>query len=124
MSFCWVTVSVQDMDESIRFYQDIVGLKLNSRFKAGHDVEIAFLGDGETKVELKFDKNDQITSSLLNVALGFEVGSLEEKMNFVKDKGIAIHSGPFAPNPNIRFFYILDPNGLKVQFVEQVKEIE
>ena len=34
------------------------------------------------------------------------------------ERGIAIHSGPFQPNPELRFLYVLDPDGLKVQFVE------
>lgn len=32
-----------------------------------------------------------------------------------------VHSGPFQPNPSVSFFYILDPNGLKIQFVENIK---
>jgi len=38
----------------------------------------------------------------------------------LKEKGIDIHSGPFQPNPDIKFFYLLDPNGLKVQLVENI----
>lgn len=40
-------------------------------------------------------------------------------MAFVKEKGFEIHSGPFAPNPVTRFFFVQDPDGLLVQFVEQ-----
>ena len=40
------------MEESLKFYQEIVGLPLNRRFAAGPGVEIAFLGDDGTKVEL------------------------------------------------------------------------
>ena len=43
---------------------------------------------------------------------------LKEKLDFVKEKGIGIFEGPFQPNPDTRFFYVLDPNGLKIQFVE------
>ncbi|NLK05931.1 MAG: VOC family protein, partial [Spirochaetales bacterium] len=32
---------------------------------------------------------------------------------------LEIYAGPFSPNPYVRFFYILDPNGVKIQFVEQ-----
>ena len=39
-------------------------------------------------------------------------------MTSMKEKGIPIHSGPFQPNPHARFFFVLDPNGLKIQFVE------
>lgn len=54
MKITWVTLSVKDMEESLRFYQEIVGLNIVNRFPAGPGVEIVFLGDGETKVELKW----------------------------------------------------------------------
>ncbi|MEG3070260.1 MAG: VOC family protein [Candidatus Syntrophopropionicum ammoniitolerans] len=44
MKFCWCTISVNNLEQSIRFYQQIVGLSLNRRFVAGPGVEIAFLG--------------------------------------------------------------------------------
>ncbi|ODS49840.1 MAG: lactoylglutathione lyase, partial [Halanaerobium sp. 4-GBenrich] len=34
------------------------------------------------------------------------------------EKNIVIQSGPISPNPKIEFFFVLDPNGLKIQFVE------
>ena len=46
--------------------------------------------------------------------------SVDEMMNFVKEKGIVVESGPFQPNPHVKFFYIMDPNGLKIQFVENM----
>ncbi|MFW5873501.1 MAG: VOC family protein [Bacillota bacterium] len=118
MRFCWITLHVNDLRESLEFYQEIVGLEIDRRFEAGGGREIAFLGDGETKVELVDDKNLEKVNTGKDISLGFEVNSLSEKMDFVKDKGITIHSGPFEPNPNLRFFFIQDPNGLKIQFVE------
>ena len=52
MKFCWVTINVKDMEASLRFYQEIVGLTIDRRFQAGPGVEITFLGNDETKVEL------------------------------------------------------------------------
>ena len=49
------------MEESLKFYQEIVGLNLVRRFNAGPNTEIAFLGDGETKVELMCHKENKNT---------------------------------------------------------------
>jgi lactoylglutathione lyase len=108
------------MEESLKFYQDVVGLPMDNRFGAGPGMEIAFLGDGETKLELIFNDKNKDVNFGQDVSLGFEVKSVEEKMAFVKGKGINIHSGPFQPNPHIKFFYVLDPNGLKIQFAENM----
>lgn len=120
MKFCWATISVKDMEASLTFYKDIVGLKENRRFKAGPGIEIAFLGEGETQIELKSSAQAGEINMGADISLGFEVASVDELMAGLKEKGIAIHSGPFSPSPHNKFFYVLDPNGLKIQFVENM----
>ena len=120
MKFCWATLTVNNLEESLKFYQEIVGLPINRRFNAGPDLEIVFLGVGETKLELLFDKKSRKVNIGQDISLGFEVESVDKMLAQLKEKGIKIHSGPFQPNPNIKFFYLLDPNGLKVQMVENI----
>ena len=120
MSYLWTTIRVKNLDESIKFYQEIVGLEVQRRFEAGPQREIAFMAanSGETEVELINDYDKVQIDIGADISLGFEVSSVAEKIEFLKEKGIEIHSGPIAPNPEIEFFYVLDPNGLKIQFVE------
>ncbi len=118
MKFCWSTLKVKNMEESLRFYQEIVGLKVKQRFQAGPGTEIAFLGDGETKIELICNEGNTKIVVGQDISWGFEVESADEFLAFVKDKGVPIHSGPFQPNPHTKFFYVMDPNGMKIQFVE------
>jgi lactoylglutathione lyase len=120
MKFCWSTFMVKNMEESLKFYQEIVGFKIDKRFNAGPGVEIAFLGEGETQLELICNENLKEINVSQDIYNGFQVESLDEMMAFVQQKGIAIHSGPFKPNPYIQYFYVEDPNGYKVQFVEKM----
>jgi lactoylglutathione lyase len=120
MKFCWSTLNVKNMEESLKFYEEVVGLTVDKRFQAGPGMEIAFLGDGETKVELIYNENSTDINVGKDISWGFEVKSVDEMMNFVKEKGIAIEGGPFQPNPHVKFFYVKDPNGLKIQFVENM----
>jgi lactoylglutathione lyase len=108
------------MDESLKFYQEIVGLTLNTRFQAGQGMEIAFLGDGETKIELICNVLNTSVNVGQDISWGFEVNSLDKMLALVKEKGIDVQSGPFQPNPHTRFFFVTDPNGMKVQFVENI----
>jgi len=55
------------------------------------------------------------------VTLGFKVESLDEKINFIKEKGIKIITGPIEPNPSIKYFIIKDPDGVKIQFAQQLQ---
>lgn len=119
MKFCWCTLIVKDLEESIEFYTEIVGLHLNRKIQAGPGVEIAFLGVGETEVELMTSPNKREPDLGKDISIGFEIDSVDKKMSELSGKGIAIN-GPFSPNPHIKFFYIQDPNGLKIQFVENM----
>lgn len=121
MKFCWVTLYVKDMKASVDFYKEIVGLEILRTFSMGEERHFTFLGSGETQVELIQDSEVKEIVMGSTTSLGFEVDSVEDKIKFIKDKGLDVHSGPFSPNPSMKFFYILDPDGLKIQFVENIK---
>lgn len=118
MKFSWCTITVNDLDESVKFYQDIVGLSVDKRYKAGPGTEIAFLGEGETKVELIYHENAGKSDIGKDISIGFEVESVSKKIEELKSQGIEIAAGPISPSPHIEFFFVLDPNGLKIQFIE------
>jgi len=52
-----------------------------------------------------------------DISIGFEVDSIDAFMGVLKEKGIELESGPYQPNPVIKFIYVLDPNGFRVQFI-------
>lgn len=120
MNFCWSTIMVNNLEESLIFYQDILGLNVNRRFNAGPGAEIAFLGDGETKIELICNKAIKKVNLGQDISLGFTVNSVDKTLALVKEKGIDIKGEITQPNPHIKYFYILDPNGLKIQLVENL----
>lgn len=119
MRYCWTTIMVKDLDRSIAFYRDIVGLSVNRRFSAGPVGEIAFLGSGETQVELiARDADRSVVGNA--ISLGFAVESLGDMLAFVAEHGVTVESGPFQPNDHIKFFYVLDPDGVRIQFSESM----
>ncbi|HMM31747.1 MAG TPA: VOC family protein, partial [Clostridia bacterium] len=71
MRFCWSTISVKDMEESLDFYTNVIGLSLNERRHAGPMRELAFLG-GETQVELICDESATGYKKIEGISLGFE----------------------------------------------------
>ncbi|MEG2405928.1 MAG: VOC family protein [Clostridiales bacterium] len=118
MKYLWTTIQVKNLDESIAFYHDIVELPLNKRFSVGEDVEIAFMGDGETNIELLYNKKTAKDYHREGISLGFKVTSLTETMEVLKAKDLKI-SDVFSPNPHTSFFFVKDPNGVNIQFVEE-----
>ena len=121
MKFFWATISVNNLKETLNFYQNIVGLEVQQKLEMGGGNSITFLGNGETKLEIICSPEYKNVDYGNSISLGFEVDSLEGKIEHVKNKGIEIHSGPFSPAPGSKFFFVLDPNGLKIQFMEKMK---
>lgn len=111
------------MEKSLAFYQEIVLLPLQGRSNLEGGMELAFLCAGETKVELICRKGESPAHyGGQDISMGFFVDDLDVMMKFITNRGIPILGGPFKPNEHVRFFYILDPNELRIQFVQQTRK--
>ncbi|WP_341187998.1 VOC family protein [Paenibacillus sp. FSL H7-0756] len=115
----WITLRVRNLEASLDFYHRILGLPLERRFES-RGKQIVMLGiEGQPKLEL-IEGSDPPVKPECGVSVGFEVRSLDEAMAELSKEGIPVARGPIAPNPSLRFFYILDPDGFEVQLAEHM----
>lgn len=121
MKFCWSTLNVRNLKESVRFYTEIVGLDVIREMSAGPDMNMVFLGKGGTQVELIYDGKNQEICIGKDISWGFEVESLDCALDLVKANGIEIEAGPIQPTPHVKFFFVKDPNGMNIQLVENIR---
>lgn len=119
MKFTFATIHVKDLEKSIHFYETVIGMKLVRRFPGGPHSEIAFLADGPAEIELICEKDAITPTYCEELSLGFSVENLDQAMDFIKQQGVEIVSGPFQPNPATRFFFIQDPEGVSLEIIEQ-----
>ncbi len=120
MELCWVTINTEKMEESLRFYTEIAGLDIASRFRPNPETEIAFLGGADDpKVELISGPGGAAKGILKGISIGIRVDSLDDMLERVRGEGIDVISGPVSPSPSTKFFMVSDPNGVTVQFVEE-----
>ena len=119
MNFVFATIHVTDLATSIRFYEDVIGLKVMKRFTSGSGMEIAFMADGPTEIELLCHKQEKPKQYLPYPSFAFAVADLDQAMAEMKAKGVTITKGPIHPNPSTRFFFIQDPDGMPLQLIEQ-----
>jgi lactoylglutathione lyase len=115
---CHVTITTEDMQKTVEFYQWLLDLPIYSRFPIGNGGEIVFFGKkGETKFEVIYQPGGE-TKNAGGVTIGFEVESLQEKLAMLESKHI-VHSPVISPNPNSSFSFFKDLNGVTIQLFEE-----
>ncbi|NOU81091.1 VOC family protein [Paenibacillus sp. LMG 31459] len=117
LSMNWITLRVRDLEASLDFYHRILGLPIERRFESRGRQFVMLGAEGQPKIEL-IQGSDQALKPECGVSVGFEAGSLDEAMKELSNEGIPVARGPVSPNPHLRFFYILDPDGFEVQIAE------
>lgn len=119
MKYGFVTITVNDMGESERFYKDVLGLKESRRFSPQPGIDIMFLQDDEgSAIELIAHEGHENTAARVPVSIGFQVESLEETMGMLKGKKVPISRGPLGAPGGVRFLFVKDPNGVEIEFIE------
>lgn len=118
MKLLWVTLHVGDLEKSLGFYIDILGMEIAFRF-GGEGHRIVMLGkEDESKVELIHESGLPLKSPGDGVSFGLETNDLDGLTAKLEQAGYPVR-GPLSPNPKIRFSFVKDPDGYTVQLVEQ-----
>ena len=116
MKMLHVTIRTSKFEDEIRFYQEVVGLSIiNDLRGSGHD--IVFLADhkGETCVELiDHPKADHAGND--NLSIGFRTYDVVKMKEDLEAKGYET-SPMISPNPRVKFFFVTDPAGVRIQFM-------
>lgn len=111
MAFAHTTIHVTDLDRSIAFYGRL-GMDVSQRFgPPGH--EIAFLGDGPTKLELVADGKGGVDYP--EISIGFTSGDAGRLARDVDENFV----GPVTPTPGVEFYFVKDPDGYAVQILQE-----
>ena len=120
MKVLHTTIFVKDIDVSAKFYEEVLGLTIVRDMREG-DHKIVFLNDQTQDfcVELA-----QGASGMSFVGKGVSIGVACDDLDAERERlaALGIEAGPvISPNPHVKFFFVSDPNGFQVQFVEEAK---
>jgi lactoylglutathione lyase len=124
MRFSHTSITVKNMDESLRFYTEVLGLEFERRRAIPENhAEIAFVKDPESgaRIELThwegkdhFDAGEQLDH------FAFELPDLEAFLRRVKAQGIRVAKEPFQlQGGSGRLAFILDPNDVWIELIER-----
>jgi len=127
-SFEHVGMTVSDMDRSVAFYCDLLGLKLDLRKKTEDGAELAFLDAGGGMLEIvapatgakrAVDVPDD-TAGLRHLTFLYE--SVDETFARLETAGADIKERPrFAYNPEVlqKVAFVRDPDGIIIELAQR-----
>jgi lactoylglutathione lyase len=115
MKMIHVTIQTKFFQEEMDFFLKHVGLKIDRDMRPfGRNMVFLNNGEGETCIEII--ENDAEFAGNENLSVGFLTEDLEKK----REELIADSFEPtpmISPAPNVKFFFVTDPAGVKIQFM-------
>ncbi len=112
----YTTVTVKDLEDSLDFYVNILGLKQINKFSPESGVTISFLRDENSNlIELLEDKNlSEENFKDSRVSIGFGVDNLDEIIDRLKIEGIEMIRPIIETPGDGKLAFIKDPNGVEI----------
>lgn len=113
---------VNDMEETLRFYTDVLGLELAARKRSPRGSELAFLkvpGSDELIEICSFPASGRVQLQEDLIHLAFEVEDLDETITLLRKKGIPVTDGPTVTSSGSRFCFIDAPDKYEIELIEK-----
>lgn len=118
---------VNDLEKSVKFYKDVLGLQETRRHKSPRGSELAFLKapESEELIELcSFPASGPVQVQPDLTHLGFEVDSLEEFGRHLASLGLKYSDGPTTRPGGGGFAFIDAPEGYEIELIEHSRNKE
>ena len=127
MTFTHVSVRTSDMDRSVNFYLEHLGMKLIRRREIPqNNAEIAFLGDEGSDFSLELTQyRDQERfeqaeyGNRLFDHLAFHVDDLRGLVDRIRRSGFTVTDPPFELSPGRWLAFIEDPDGTLIELIQK-----
>jgi lactoylglutathione lyase len=113
---------VSDMEQTIAFYTNVLGLEVLERKVSPRGSHLAFLKvpNSEELIELtSFPPSGPVKVQEDLVHLAFQVESLDETMASLNAMGVKVTDGPTQTSSGSRFIFIDAPDGYEVELIER-----
>ena len=111
---------VADLEKTVAFYKDVLGLKELRRHTSGRGSQLVFLKAPESEEEIeicKFDQSGPVVVGPDLTHLAFEVDDLEKFARHAEAKGYPLSDGPH-PTGTGKIAFIDAPEGYEIELIE------
>ena len=112
---------VRDLEKTVSFYKDVLGLRELRRHTSGRGSQLVFLKapEGDEEIEIcKFDQSGPVVIGPDLTHLAFEVDDLEKFAQEAAAKGHPLSDGPHS-NGSSKIAFIDSPEGYEIELIER-----
>ncbi len=112
---------VHDLEKTVSFYKDVLGLQEIRRHTSGRGSQLVFLkapGNDEEIEICKFDESGPVVVGPDLTHLAFEVDDLEKFAKEAAAKGYPLSDGP-NPSGTGKIAFIDAPEGYEIELIER-----
>lgn len=116
---------VNDLEKTVKFYRDILGLTEESRHKSPRGSELVFMKapESEELIELcHFPSSGPVQVQTDLTHLAFEVDDLEEFAGDLEKKGVKLSDGPTKSSSGSVFAFVDAPEGYEIELIQRPKK--
>jgi len=115
---------VNDLEKTIRFYRDVLGLVETGRHKSPRGSELVFMKAPESHEEIELCSYPasgpvQVQPDLTHLA--FEVDDLDAFTQQLEKKGVKLSDGPTKSSSGSVFAFVDAPEGYEIELIQRVK---
>ncbi len=115
---------VDDLERTVKFYTEILGLTETRRHKSPRGSELVFLATPNSDEEIEIcayssSGGVQVQEDLTHLA--FEVESLEAFEKHIQSRGIEYSDGPHLKENGGGFAFIDAPEGYEIELIEKAQ---
>jgi lactoylglutathione lyase len=113
---------VSDMEQTISFYTNVLGLEVLERKVSPRGSQLAFLKvpNSEELIELtSFPPSGPVTVQEDLVHLAFQVDNLDDTITSLNAQGVKVTDGPTQSSSGSRFIFIDAPDGYEIELIER-----
>jgi lactoylglutathione lyase len=114
---------VKDLEKTVAFYRDVLGLKEVRRQTSGRGSQLVFLKapDSEEEIEIcKFDESGPVVVGPDLTHLAFQVDDLEKFGKQAAAKGYPLSDGPHSTDGG-KIAFIDAPEGYEIELIERTR---
>ncbi|MGA3170594.1 MAG: VOC family protein [Chthoniobacteraceae bacterium] len=113
---------VSDLEKTVSFYKDVLGLEEKSRSTSGRGSQLVFFKapQSEEMIEIcKYDKSGPVVVGPDLTHLAFEVDDLEAFARHATSKGYPLSDGPHQSSSGNVIAFIDAPEGYEIELIQR-----